>query len=125
VAKVWPLELALTIAAEPDTAAVVLDGYPSASELRAMADVTTAGPILAFSSSAPRNPWSTYSSRWHPAPSATSRPTARRRPSPLRSTRCSPATQFCHGPRRRPFSNFFAGAVEESSWMASMDGQPS
>jgi DNA-binding NarL/FixJ family response regulator len=42
VARVWPLELAVATGAEPDTAAVVLDGYPSGPELRAMADVTTA-----------------------------------------------------------------------------------
>ncbi len=41
VARVWSLELAVAAAADPDTAAVVLDGYPSAPELRAIADVTT------------------------------------------------------------------------------------
>jgi DNA-binding NarL/FixJ family response regulator len=34
------LELAVATGADPDTAAIVLDGYPSGPELRAMADVT-------------------------------------------------------------------------------------
>jgi DNA-binding NarL/FixJ family response regulator len=42
VARVWPLELAVATGAEPGTAAVLVDGYPSGPELRAMADVTTA-----------------------------------------------------------------------------------
>jgi DNA-binding NarL/FixJ family response regulator len=40
VARVWPLELAVAAGADPDTAAIVLDGYPSGPELRAMSDVT-------------------------------------------------------------------------------------
>jgi DNA-binding NarL/FixJ family response regulator len=43
---VWPLERAVAAGADADTAVVVLDGYPSGTELRAMSDVTTRRPQL-------------------------------------------------------------------------------
>jgi DNA-binding NarL/FixJ family response regulator len=47
VADAWPMERAIAAGREPDTAVVVLDGFPSAAALRALADVTNAHPELA------------------------------------------------------------------------------
>jgi DNA-binding NarL/FixJ family response regulator len=46
VTVAWPLPQAIAAGREADTAAVVLDGFPSGTTLRAMADVTRSRPEL-------------------------------------------------------------------------------
>ena len=46
VVEAWPLEKALAAASTTDTAVIVLDAYPPAGTLRAIADLTSARPEL-------------------------------------------------------------------------------
>ena len=46
VADLWPLDRAITAGRSPDTSLIVLDGYPPADTLRAIADLTDARPEL-------------------------------------------------------------------------------
>ncbi len=46
VAEAWPLDRALAAAGAEDTAVLVLDAYPSAQTLRAIADMTSTRPEL-------------------------------------------------------------------------------
>ena len=97
----WPLERAIAAASDEDVGVVVLDGYPTGTGLRAMAEVTSSRPTSACSCSVRSSRASTCSSRWRQERSATSRTQRRRRRWPMpsghaarRATRCCPRRSF-------------------------------